>query len=235
MSEIKVRHFSGDGTGVVDVISGTRIYTHKDIVRIRMMVNFVIRTGGELILPRLTEIAAKRSPSLEIHGGVYGPRELKVYPSSRAQLHLSGHSACFNCSSKYRNGLDRKYWFEKITVKAGGTFEAISAVTNVENAVQIHSDTVAVQYNGVVLCDAMELFSKYIKVDHDARFDCSGRVSLSGSGPGQSCGRGSAGGGAGHGGNGGRGADCHCTHTYAAGKHLDVGYNDRAKYRKYFV
>jgi hypothetical protein len=175
----------------------------------RTIVNYVIRKGGELVLPELTELAAKRSPCLEIHGGSYGIGELRLYASSHAQLHISGHSGCFNCSSKYTGtGLDRKYWFQKITVKANGKFEVISAVQNVDRAVQVHTGTVAVEYNGVVTSDAIEMFSKYIKVDHDARFHSSGRATASGLGPGASCG--GIGGGAGHGGNGGRGAGCSC-------------------------
>ena len=188
-------------------------------MRMRTMVNYVIRRGGELILPQLTELAAKRSPCLEIRGGVYGIRELRLYASSHAQLHLSGHSGCFNCSSKYTgSGLERKYWFETITVKANGRFEVISTVQNVNSAVQVHTGTVAVEYNGLVTNDAIEMFTKYIQVDHDARFHSSGRAYGSGQGPGGSCG--GVGGGAGHGGSGGHGAGCNCGihHNYALGK-----------------
>lgn len=193
------------------------MYTHEDTVRMRTAVNYIIKNGGELILPQLTELAAKRSPCLDIYGAVFGVRELRVYASARVQLHINGHSGCFNCASKYNgNGLDRKYWFKQITVKAGGTFEVISSVQNVNDAVQIYTGGVALEYNGVIKSDAVEMFSKYVKVDHDGRFDSSGRVSTSGPGTGGSCA--SAGGGAGHGGNGGRGADCHCSGTYASGK-----------------
>lgn len=193
------------------------MYTHEDTVRMRTKVNYIIRKKGELILPQLTELSAKRSPCLDIYGAVYGVRELRVYASAHALLHLNGHSGCFNCTSKYtRNGLDRKYWFEQITVKAGGTFEVISSVQNVNTAVQLHTGVVAVEYNGVVKSDALEMFSKYVKVDHDGRFDSTGRALTSGPGSGGTCV--AAGGGAGHGGNGGRGADCHCSGTYASGK-----------------
>ena len=182
----------------------------------RPMVNYVIRKGGELILPEITELAAKRTPCLEIHGGVYGIGELRLYASAHAQLHRSGHSGCFNCSRTYTgSGLNRKYWFKKITVKANGKFEVISGVQNVNEAVQIHTGTVAVEYNGLVTSDAIEMFTKYIMVDHDARFYSSGRASTSGQGTGTSCG--GIGGGAGHGGSGGRGAGCSCG-IRAAGK-----------------
>ena len=209
MPEIIVRQFSGDGSGIFDVISGTRVYIHEDIVRMRTMVNYVVKNGGELVLPQLTELVAKRSPCFEVHGGVYGVRELRIY-ASRAQLHRSGHSGCFSCSSK----LDGKYWFEKIVVKSGGTLEVISAVKDVRKAVQLHTATVAVEYNGVLTSDAIEMFTKYLKTDHDARFDSSSRVT-GGPGAGSTCGY--AGGGAGHGGIGGRGSGCGCS-GYAYGK-----------------
>ena len=218
--EVKVRRFTGDGTGILEVISGTRFYTHEDIVRTRTKVNYVIKKGGELILPEITEIAARRQPSLEIHGGVYGIRELRIYASSQAQLFIGGHSGCFNCSSKYtRSGINRKYWIQTLTVKAGGRFEVISAVGNVESAVQLHTGAVCVEYNGLVTSDAVEIFSKYLKLDHDSRFDSSGRASSSGQGPGGSCG--GATGGAGHGGSGGRGSSCHCGgNHYAPGDYF---------------
>ena len=182
----------------------------------RPMVNYVIRKGGELILPEITELAAKRKPCLEIYGGVYGIGEMRLYASAHAKLYISGHSDCFNCSSKYTgSGLSRKYWFKKITVKANGKFEVISGVQDVTKAVQVHTGTVAVEYNGFVTSDAIEMFTKYIMIDHDARFHSSGRASASGQGPGASCG--GIGGGAGHGGNGGRGAGCSCGHS-ASGK-----------------
>lgn len=219
--EITVRHFSGDGTGVLDVLSITRVYTHHNIKRLRSLVNFDVQQGGELILPLLTELVGKRNPSLEVHGAIYGIRELRIHSSSHAKLHLSGHSGCFNCSSKYMNAdLRRKYWFNQVIVKAGGKFEIVSAQSNVSKAVQIHTSATVVQYNGMVICDAMELFTKYMKTEHDSRFFGSGKAASNGLGPGTSCGV--AGSGAGHGGKGGRSGICRSgyqcrTHRFVEG------------------
>lgn len=207
--EIKVRYFSGDGTGVFDVISGSRVYAHIDTVRMRTNVNYIVKNGGELILPWLTELAAKRSPCFEVYGGVYGIGELRLHGSSHAQLHKGGHSACFNCSTKYTGGeMERKYWIKKITVKANGKLEVISAAQDINSATQLHTDILAVEYNGLVKSDAIEVFSRYVKVDHDGKLYSSGEASGNGRGPGRSCNN--IGGGAGHGGMGGRGAGCSC-------------------------
>lgn len=212
--------FTGDRTGIVDVISGMRVYAHEGNVRMHADVNFIIRKGGELVLPQITALAGSRSPSLEIYGGVYGVRQLRVYSGSHAQLRRDGHSGCFGCASEYFTGnLARSYWFEDIIVKGDGRFEMVSTGQDVRLATQLHTTSISVENNGLVAMDTAEVFMKYVKVDYDARFDSSGRgwPAKSGPGAGQS---GCAGGGAGHGRPGGRGYRSACTVSgcYVPGK-----------------
>lgn len=222
MVKLKVRTFTGDRTGIVDVISGTRVYTHEGSIRMRAVVNYIIRKGGELVLPKVSELAGHRAPSFEIYGGVYGVGQLRIHPGSHAKLYREGHSGCLDCSSRY-TGSDfaRKYWFDGIIVKGGGKFEVVSAVRDVTRASQLHVENVAVEYNGLVTTDAIDVITKYAKVDYDARLDSSSRGWSASSGPGRGYARYGGAGGAGHGGSGGRGYTCGCYRSrgcYSSGR-----------------
>ena len=220
MTTLKVRTFTGDKTGIFDVISGTRLYIDEGSFRMRVLVNNIVRKGGELILPQITEVAGHRAPSLQIYGAVYGVGQLVINGGSHVQLHRDGYTGCFGCSSKYiRSEFSRKYWFDEVIVKGGGKLEVVSGVQNVNSASQLNLKHIAVEYNGVVLVDAIDMFTKHAKIDYNARFDSSNRGWSAGRGTGVGGTQCGGSGGGGHGGFGGRGYSCSCN-TYSSGRIL---------------
>ena len=205
-----MRTFTGDLTGIVDVISGTRVYTHEGSTRMRATVNYIVRKGGELILPLITDIAGRRQPALEVFGAVFGVSQMRIHVGRYARLRSGGHSGCFKCASQYlkRN----QYWFDAVIVQGGAKLEMISAVQDVSRATKLYTRNVVVEYNGLVSTDAIDMTTKFAKVDYDGRIDTSGRGWTAGNGPGEGrSGCGGSVGGAGHGGRGGIGSGCACS------------------------
>ena len=190
-----------------------------------------------MVLPKITALAGNRAPSLEIHGGVYGVDQLRIYAGSHAQLHRDGHSACFGCASRYLTSLySSSYWFDDVIVKGAGTFEIVSAGQDVRSAVRLYVGSITLENNALVTMDTGNVFTNYAKVDYDASFDSSARGWPANSGDGAG-GSGCAGGGGGHGGVGGNGYGrrCFTNKCYVSGRIILLNNYDYNNYNYYII
>lgn len=216
------RSVTGDKTGLLLALQNTRIYVETHSVRTEAPVNYQANTGGQIVFPVRTTLRGTRTSALTVNGEIHGIEELRVSSNVAALLTEKGSSACFECNSTYTT--ISHYWFQKLKVSLGGTFEVQSSSQDISaQSVYLHVCETALDYTGKLKADAVNILTDYFSIEFDATTDASSSGYPSQQGPGSitTC-LGVA--GAGHGGRGGSGywsgcsRSCHTSSYTPSGK-----------------
>ena len=208
---------TGDKTGILLALRNTRIYVESHSVRTEAPVNYQADTGGQIVFPIQTTLLGTRAPALTVNGEIHGIEELRLSSNVGSLVTEKGFSACLDCHSNYTSDYIGHYWFKKLQVNLGGTFEVQSSVQTISSqAVRLHMGEIALDYTGSLKADAAKLLTEYFSLEFDAATDASSSGWSSQQGPGSSttC---SGVAGAGHGGRGGTGYFSGCTSCTANG------------------
>lgn len=205
------RKVTGDKTGMLLALQNTRIYVETHSVRTEAPVNYQANTGGQIVFPVRTTLRGTRTSALTVNGEIHGMEELRVSSNIAALVTEKGFSACLECNSSYTTPAIGHYWFKKLKVSLGGTFEVQSSSQDISaQSVYLHVFETALDYTGSLKADAVNILTDYFSIEFDASTDASSSGWPSQQGPGSitAC---SGVAGAGHGGVGGTGYRTGCT------------------------
>lgn len=220
VSEMYTRKATGDKTGMLLALQNTRIYVETQSVRTEAPVNYQVNTGGQIILPVRTTLRGTRTSALTVNGDIHGIEELRLSSNVAAYVTEKGQSACLECNTTYTTPTIAHYWFKKLTISLGATFEVQSSSQDISTqSVHLHIHETALDYTGSLKADAVKVLADYFSIEFDATTDASYSGWPSQQGPGSltTC---SGVFGAGHGGAGGSGywTGCgHCPSSATAG------------------
>lgn len=215
--KIVIRKATGDKTGILQALQNTRIYVECHSVRTEAPVNYEAHSGGQIVFPIQTTLLGTRAPALTVNGEIHGIEKLRLSSNVGTLVTEKGFSACLDCHSNYTTDYIGHYWFKKLQVDLGGTFQVQSSVQTISSlAVRLHTGEIALDYTGSLKADAAKLLTEYFRLELDAVTDASGSGWSSQKGPGSStaC---SGVAGAGHGGRGGTGYFSGCSSCTAGG------------------
>lgn len=204
------RKATGDKTGLLLALQNTRIYVETHSVRTEAPVNYQANTGGQIVLPIRATLRGTRAPALTVNGEFHGVEELRLSSNVDALVTEKGFSACLECNSSYTTPAIGQYWFKKLKVSLGGTFQVQSSSQNISaQAVHLHVHETALDYTGSLKADAVNILTDYFNLEFDATTDVSSSGWPAQQGPGSytAC---SGVAGAGHGGAGGYGSYTGC-------------------------
>ena len=202
----------GDKTGVITAVDGTRVFIETHSIRTQAPVNFVVNTGGDLLLPVFTTLVGLRTEgALYVEGRLYGIESLRLYTGVRSVVTDKGHTSCFGCNASFVVPYQSHYWFSKVNVMKDGTFELKSNSFNVNSrVVHLHVHEVDLDYSGQIKPDVVKMYTNVLSIEFDAGVDATQRGWPSVQGPGASRGCSQNVAGAGHGGAGGDGKSRNC-------------------------
>lgn len=215
------RKATGDKTGMLLALQNTRIFVETQSVRTEAPVNYQANTGGQIVLPVRTTIRGTRTSALTVNGEIHGIEELRLSSNVATLVTEKGQSACLECNTTYTTPLIGHYWFKKLQVSLGATFEVQSSSQDISTqSVHLHVGETALDYTGSLKADAVNLLTNYFSIEFDATTDASYSGWSSQQGPGSlaTC---SGVFGAGHGGAGGNGywTGCgYCPSSATAGR-----------------
>ena len=199
------RKATGDKTGMLLALQNTRIYVETESVRTQAPVNYQVNTGGQIVLPVRTTLRGTRTSALTVNGEIHGIEELRLSSNVATLVTEKGQSACLECNTTYTTPTIAHYWFKKLKISLGATFEVQSSSKDISTqSVYIHVLEAALDYTGSIKADAVNVLANYFSIEFDATTDASysGWPSQQGSGSLATC---SGVFGAGHGGAGGYG------------------------------